>query len=400
MKKSEKRSCVMKEEKNILILYANYGEGHKRAAKAIEEKLKINMKNVNIHVEDFLGESYPLSDWIMRKLYLQTFTWAEPIYHQFYYKTKDASVDSAIFSMPSTLGSLKLERHLKKLKPSIVISTFPTLTGMLAKVKERAHFNFKLYCVLTDYVVHSQWLYHAVDRYFVPNDKIRRELIDRGIHESTIKITGIPVMPHFEHKYEKTDLKKKWGLTLNKPVVLLSAGAFGVVNIKEACQRLVETCPDIQFVVVCGRNKKLYKQLQDIPAIRPLPFIKEMHELMQLADLFVTKAGGLSVSEAITSEVPMVLFKSLSGQETENVKYLLRERVAKRVKSPDQLVNTVSDLIRNKDQLELMKKHIKILNQKLSLSYIITDTVSNEIERVDTRPKPIKIKNEKLYEVK
>lgn len=390
----------MNGNRTVLILYANYGEGHKRAAKAIEAKLRNDMEeDVTIHVEDYLGDAYPLSDWIMRKLYLQTFSWAKTIYQQMYYMTKDFSVDSSLFSLPSFIGSLKLERHIKNIQPNIVISTFPTITGMLAKVKDRGNVDFKLYCLLTDYVSHSQWLYQSVDRYFVPTEKIKHHLIESGIRESVIEPTGIPVMPHFEFPYEKQQLMEKWGLKTSEPVVLISAGAFGVSNVKEACEKLVESCPTIQYVVVCGRNEKLYNQLLGLKSIHPLPYTNEMHELMQLADLFVTKAGGISISEAITSEIPMVLFKSLPGQETENVKYLLRERVAKRVKSSDELVTVVTQLINDRDLLDEMKSNIKSLRQSISLSHVITDTVSREIDQSFSRMDTIRLRDEHSYEI-
>lgn len=369
----------MKSKQVVLILYANYGAGHKRAAKAIEAKLKNSMDRVEVYSRDFLGEAFPMTDWVMRKMYLQVFSWAKPIYQHLYYRTKDFSVDSPIFSVPSVIGSLKLERYLEEINPSIVISTFPTITGMLSKVKERGTFDFKLYCVLTDYVSHSQWLYHSVDRYFVPADKIQDELVQRGIHPSAITVTGIPVMPGFELKVENKALKRKWGVSDQYPVVLISAGAFGVVNIKEACQRLVHSCPRTQFMVVCGHNKKLYKKLSDVPAIHPLPFTKEIHELMQIADLFVTKAGGLSISEAIACEVPMVLFNSLPGQETENVKFLLRERVAKRAKTEEDLCITVSKLLNYPLDFQRMKQNVKDLHGRVSRSHVITETVLKEI---------------------
>lgn len=386
-------------ENRILILYANYGEGHKSAAKAIKAKLQRDIPDATIIMSDFLGDAFPVSDWIMRKLYLQTFTWAKPIYRQLYYKTKDNRVNSQLFTLPSALSCLKLERYLKKIQPTIVISTFPTLTGMLSIAKERGNIDFKLYCVLTDYVTHSQWLYHSVDRYFVPTEAIRHDLVQRGIPDASIHIASIPVMPEFEARKNRDQLRKKWGLTKDAFVVLLSAGAFGVVNIKEACAHLVKECPNHQFVVVCGRNEKLYNQLKTLPSITPVPFTHEMHELMQLSDLFVTKAGGLSVSEAIACELPMLLYKSLPGQETENVKYLIRQRIAKRVKSTKELSKAVLEILENRGLLEEMRINIKRLHEKNVRLPQLSDSVKKDIRRQNKEVDLIRLREKRLYEI-
>jgi processive 1,2-diacylglycerol beta-glucosyltransferase len=386
-------------ENRILILYANYGEGHKSAARAIEANLQRDIPGATIIVSDFLGDAFPVSDWIMRKLYLQTFTWAKPIYRQLYYKTKDNRVNSQLFTLPSTLSCLKLERYLKKIKPTIVISTFPTLTGMLSIAKERGNIDFKLYCVLTDYVTHSQWLYHAVDRYFVPTEAIRRDLVQRGIPDASIHIASIPVMPQFEAKRNRALLREKWGLSNESYVVLISAGAFGVVNIKEACAHLIKECPSLQFVVVCGRNEKLYNQLKTLPSITPVPFTHEMHELMHLSDLFVTKAGGLSVSEAIACELPMLLYKSLPGQETENVKYLIRQRIAKRVKSTKELSGAVLEILENKGLLEDMRENIRKLHERNASLPPLTDSVVKDIRRKNKEVDLIRLREKRLYEI-
>lgn len=388
----------MSDQNRILILYANYGEGHKMAAKAIEAKLKAAIPRADIKTADFLGDTFPISDWVMRKLYLQTFSWAKPIYKQLFYLTKDFSVDSTMFSVPSTLLSLKMEHYLIDFKPTMIISTFPTITGILSKIKERDRYTFKLYCVITDYVAHSQWLYHSVDRYFVPTEQIRLDLIRRGIPPASVQTTGIPVMPQFEIKNNKQYLYKKWGLAPHKPVVLLSAGAFGVIPIKKSCEALIRACPDVQFVVVCGRNDKLYQQLSQIPKLIPLPFSNEMHELMQVADLFITKAGGLSISEAIVSELPMILFKSQPGQETENVKYLIRQRVAKQVKSTEELSLTVMGILNDKKVFENMKENIKKLHESMGSNLPLTEIIEKDMKRRPNEVDIIRLREKRFYE--
>ncbi len=353
----------------VLILYASYGAGHKRAADAIEEKLKNTMNfetPLDIKKVDFLGEKFPLIDAFMRKLYIQSFRWAKPFYKSLYYKTKDLPIDSSVTSLFSYLGSLKLEAYIREQKADLVVSTFPALTGMLSQIKKRKQTSFKLYCVLTDYTTHNHWLYQHVDHYFVPTEAIKQEFIDRGISGHTLQATGIPVLPQFETKLEKSELRKKWELDPEKKTVLVSAGAFGVTNLKEACLDWVHSFPHLQFIVVCGRNKKLYASLSQVKGIKALGFTDKIDELLQASDLFVTKAGGLSISEAIATETPMILFGSLPGQETENVQFLTNEQVAKEANTPQEVSEWLKVIFEGKSEdLEEMKASVHRLNEQL-----------------------------------
>jgi processive 1,2-diacylglycerol beta-glucosyltransferase len=369
----------------VMILYGNYGAGHKRAAEALEEAISTKLPNSEIVCEDFLGMAFPVSDWIMRNLYLQTFHWAKSIYGFLYYKTKDLPADTKWFQPISRLGRKKLERYLERHQPDLVISTFNGITGMLAAVKERGNLNFTLWCVITDYVNHSNWLYKAVDQYFVATESLHNELVRAGIHPSSITITGIPIMSGFYQKIPREDLLTKWGFNNEMPIVLLSSGAFGVTDLSKVCKKLAESNSQTQFVVICGKNQKLYNRLQGIRQtgcenLHPLPFIKEMDELLQLADVFVTKAGGLSISEAIASQVPMVLIQSLPGQETENAKILVKANVAKYVKKQDDLIPVIEDLLAHPEQLHAMRRNLEKIRIPYSPAAKIADLVHHLFE--------------------
>jgi processive 1,2-diacylglycerol beta-glucosyltransferase len=367
---------------HVLILYGNYGAGHKRAADAIEEKLKASLTerdSVVIYKKDFLGENFTLIDGIMKKLYIQSFHWMKPLYKKLYYKTKDLPIDSSVTSLFTYLGSKKLEKYLQEVKADIVISTFPALTGMLSQIKKRNQTQFKLCCLLTDYTTHNHWLYQHVDHYFVPTEQIKKEFIERGIPEETIQATGIPVMNQFETKKDVLSLKDKFHLDHEKPIVLISAGAFGVTNLKDVCLKMNEKYPQCQFIVVCGRNKKLYNVLSKVEGITALGYTDKMDELLKVSDLYITKAGGLSITEAIATETPMLLYGSLPGQELENVIFLTSQNVARQAETEEDLILWIDVIFGNKQKmLESMRSSIGLLNQTISHSERWLETVQTE----------------------
>ena len=107
--------------------------------------------------------------------------------------------------------------------------------------------------------------------------------------------------------------------------MLVAAGTHGVVSrVDEIAERLAAQ-PEIQVVVVCGKNEKLYDQTieltKEFSNLKVLGYCKEMHELLEIADLMVTKPGGISLTEAAVKGVPVILYNPVYGQELENAKY-------------------------------------------------------------------------------
>ena len=85
---------------------------------------------------------------------------------------------------------------------------------------------------------------------------------------------------------------------------------------------------DLQLVALAGRNADLLKRLQALAKqhpgkLFPLGFTTTVERVMTAADLVVTKPGGLSVSECLAKQRPMLLVSPIPGQEERNADYLL-----------------------------------------------------------------------------
>jgi processive 1,2-diacylglycerol beta-glucosyltransferase len=99
--------------------------------------------------------------------------------------------------------------------------------------------------------------------------------------------------------------------------VLVATGSFGIGPIEE----IVEKLEGFQVIVVCGNNRTLYQSLSErhLAHAHVLGLVNNMHELMAVSDAMVTKPGGLSISEALVSGLPMIFFNAIPGQETGNI---------------------------------------------------------------------------------
>jgi len=162
-----------------------------------------------------------------------------------------------------------------------------------------------------------------------------RELVRKGYPANQISVTGIPVDPAFANRTPGTVARAKLGL-LEKPTVLLLSGGFGVGPMKQMLASFAESRDNLSLVVVAGNNPKLEAECKALAATLPVPikvfgFVSNMHELMDAADLVVTKPGGLTTTEILAKGRPMALIAPIPGQEQRNAEYLLEEGAAVRL---------------------------------------------------------------------
>ena len=173
-------------------------------------------------------------------------------------------------------------------------------------------------------------------------------------------VTGIPVHPGFGKKFVKPKLLEKYGVAAGRPVVLQLAGGFGVGPIQRVHEELLAVETPIELIVVCGRNQKVASDLAKVkcpPRHRRhvIGFTSEMHELMALADVVVTKPGGLTSSECLAAGAVMVIINPIPGQESRNADYLLEKGVAVKANNLPTLRYKINELLEDTPRLWRMK---------------------------------------------
>jgi processive 1,2-diacylglycerol beta-glucosyltransferase len=152
--------------------------------------------------------------------------------------------------------------------------------------------------------------------------------------EDRVTCSGIPVRTDFSAPFDAVEVRARYGLRPDVPVVLISAGAAGGPRTLQVVRQALAISQDFQAVVVCGRNAELKEQVDALVAgrddFRVLGFTTEMPALMRISSLFVGKPGGLSSSECMAAGLPMVIIDPIPGQEERNADYLLEEGAAVR----------------------------------------------------------------------
>jgi len=165
------------------------------------------------------------------------------------------------------------------------------------------------------------------------------------------------------------------------PVVLLSAGTFGMESSIVAIRALMQMERPAQIVALCGKNEELLAEIvqttKDAPShlsFRAMPYTDEMHEWMAIADLFIGKPGGLTISETMASALPMILLNPIPGQEEINALSMLEEGVAVSPIDVVTLPYKVDLLLREPERLAGMRDRMKKLAQPRA-AYTILETL-------------------------
>jgi processive 1,2-diacylglycerol beta-glucosyltransferase len=335
----------------LLVLSASYGEGHQQAAFAVRDALSTLSPHTDVQVIDYMRSVHPKLDSFVRYCYLKSVRFAPALYGWFYKGTSQIPPSSLIQRQLNSLGIDEMADALRQFQPDVVFSTFPTPAGVVSYLKQQGRTMVPSATVITDHAVHSQWIHPLTDMYFVGSEYVRKGLIARGTPSSSVAVTGIPVRPAFLQEFDKEALRRKYNLNPDLPTVLVMGGAYGVMgDMSQICEELFTYPRPIQVVVVTGRNERMKAQLEEIlpQATNPvwvLGFVAEIYELMALADLMLTKAGGLTISEAMALQLPMILYRPIPGQEVQNAKFLVRSGVATLARNRRQVSEHLYDLL-------------------------------------------------------
>jgi processive 1,2-diacylglycerol beta-glucosyltransferase len=157
---------------------------------------------------------------------------------------------------------------------------------------------------------------------------------------------------------------KSQGLVGDRPIVLQLAGGFGVGPIAKLFQGLLAIERPLEIVVVAGKNEPAREELSKIEVLPRhravvLGFTDKMHELMAVADIVMSKPGGLTTSEVLASGAAMAIVNPIPGQESRNSDYLLENGAAIKINNLPTLNVKLNELLSNPRRLETLKENAR-----------------------------------------
>jgi processive 1,2-diacylglycerol beta-glucosyltransferase len=201
---------------------------------------------------------------------------------------------------------------------------------------------------VTDFEAHALWMEAGVDLYCVAAEETKARLVARGALPDAVAVTGIPVAAKFSAPVDPAQIRKRLGLRDDLPTLLVLGGGFGMGPVAQIMRELNKLERPIQTLVVCGRNEELRRELAVQDRRHPaqvLGFVTNMHELMAVSELVISKPGGLTTSEAMAMGKPLFVLNPIPGQEAANSDFLLEHGAAAKANRLEDLPYRLEKLI-------------------------------------------------------
>lgn len=365
----------------VIIFYASYGGGHLNAAKSIQECILNNYKEIDVELIDCMKYVNITIEKITTAAYREMAKKAPWAWGRIYADSQKGPL-AHISSRSNKIMAIKLLKLLREKNPDLIISTHPFGSQMCSYLKRKNKIHAKIATIMTDFAPHDQWLVGSdfTDYFFVAHKKMKDYLISKNIDERKIFDTGIPISNRFLVDYDRNSILKELEFHDNKKTILFfGGGEFGLGKTRtvEIFECFVKLFKNTQIIAISGKNEKMRNAFEKIveennrtDSIRVFEYTKQVPEFMSISDLVVTKPGGLTTSESLASNLPMVIINPIPGQEEENAEFLEENGIAIWIKKNDDPYKKLENLFSDEKTLADMKENTKKLARKYSTQNI------------------------------
>lgn len=349
----------------LLILSITTGQGHHQTGMAVANCFEANGHQViqldcyeylSPAMKDMVSGGYLVSTKYSPKFYGKMYRLAE--------KREKKENYNKLFQLTNTLFYQKMAKYLEETAPDVVVCTHVFAAILMSYLKEK-DFNYPTIGVITDFKAHPYWESTRLDYYVAPNEYLIPSLVKKGIPADRILPIGIPIFEKFSQKTSKEVARSELGFE-DKPTILVMSGSMGYGKITKLIKTIDSVPYDFQLITVCGNNKKSKRQIDSNlwkHKVYNFGYVNNVDKLMDAADYIVTKPGGLTVSEALAKELPMLISKPIPGQEERNLEFLLNFGCCMKISKTSPADEVIAQIMMNPKKLDLMLQSIQTIRK-------------------------------------
>lgn len=339
--------------------------GHHQVANALIRSLKKREPGINCRKVDFLKYTNEWLEKVVTGTYLKWIHHSPQTYEKAYCTfASSSSKGHHHFQWYERLFLKKMQQLLAWEQPDLIVCTHCFPSFLISRLKERGKLKTPVMNVYTDFFINTVWGRAGIDYHFVADEGMKRELSRSGVSSERIFTTGIPVDDCFKHV--------RRGRRNTPPYrVLVSGGSNGLGNMEDILKKLKPSA-HIRYDILCGNNRRLYNEIVSLnnTYVQPLPYISsrdQMNRLYDSVDAVITKAGGVTVSEALWKRLPVFIHASLPGQETFNREYLQSQGLIRNLQTGISYDQQLTEVLSDPDGLNEWRQNIDAYLRRLSV---------------------------------
>lgn len=354
---------------NVLILTGRFGLGHYSTALSLKQEIQGQIEDANVQIVDIVDYIIPKLGGIVYSSFNVLVRRANKLYNFFYKNTTDLDFNINM-PFPNILIE-KIEDLIYNDKPDIIISTLPFCSRIVSKYKEKTNSNLPLITCITDISVHNEWINPQTNLYLVATETVKANLIKNGTKAEDIAVIGIPVKDQFKDISIYENKNNRYTKNL-----LIMGGGLGLIPFHKDFYSRLNKIRNLYVTVIMGKNEKAYNKLAGkYGNIEVIGYTNKVHEYMANADLLISKAGGITVFEAIHAELPILALCPFLEQERNNAYFIEEKNIGEVLwdKNED-IVERVLKLIYNETRLMTMEENMKQIKSNIN-AHLVLDMI-------------------------
>ncbi|MDD2958735.1 MAG: glycosyltransferase [Lachnospiraceae bacterium] len=309
----------------VLILSCNTGGGHNAAGRAMVERIRYEGHEAKLL--DIMSLAGERTSRLVGDVYIKTAKYTPKLF-QAAYKAGDL-ISSSRHKSPVYLANSRMAghlwRYLQEHETDILVMPhlFPAET--VTYMKKHGMLEIPAIAVSTDYTCIPFWEETNCDAYVIPHPDLTAEYRDKGIPEEKLYPLGIPTSMELAPKLEQKEARRQLRLPEDTPLYLIIGGSMGFGKLRELTEALVHSGQEHDIAVICGSDRKMQEELTrefaGMARVHILGFISEISKWLDACSIVYTKPGGLTSTEALVKQVPIIHTAPIPGCETKNAEF-------------------------------------------------------------------------------
>ncbi len=346
-----------------LILSCGTGGGHNTAAQAIAEELSARGHHVAFFDPyELAGETVASTVSNVYIRMAQKAPWLFGVVYALGNAYRRLPIHSPVYAVNGKMVAY-LQRYLQEHPADVMVTTHLFPAEIWTRMKRQGLKLPLTMLIATDYTCIPFMEETDCDFVVTPSPALNQDFRRRGIPEERLLSFGIPVRRAFRESMTREEARQKLRFAPHDRYILISGGSIGAGKIYKAIRLLspyLQQQTDRHLIVLCGNNHALYSRLTarygDNAQIQLLQSTDDVATYMRACDLFISKPGGLSSTEAAVSVVPFIHMSPIPGCESRNAAFFSKRGMSLSLRRLSRQLLPAVEQMQDKQNADTMRR--------------------------------------------